>query len=85
MLTQKKSNQKTLVQKKAIAKQRSLSCQNAFSIALIICPLHQIFIIGNRRTFSAHPLAVHFVKGLPAFGALHYTTFMFTIACFLNN
>jgi hypothetical protein len=40
MLAQKKSNQKTLVQKKAIAVQRSLSCQNAYSIALVIIRLN---------------------------------------------
>ncbi|MFZ1560845.1 MAG: hypothetical protein WAT37_13010, partial [Saprospiraceae bacterium] len=31
-----------------------------------------------------HPLAVHFVKGFIAFGALHFTSFLFSIACFLN-
>ncbi len=40
ILAQKKNNQKTLVQKKAIAVQRSLSCQNAYSIALVIIRLN---------------------------------------------
>ena len=39
MPAQKKSNQKTLVQKKAIAKHHSLQSQNAFSIALIFINL----------------------------------------------
>ena len=36
----KKSKQKRPVQKKAIAKHRSLSCQNAYSIALVIIRLN---------------------------------------------
>jgi hypothetical protein len=80
----KKSKQKRPVQKKAIAKHRAFPSQNAFSIALIIFSLILIFYKGDRRTFPAHPLAVHYVKGF-AFGALHFTSFLFTIACFLND
>jgi hypothetical protein len=49
----KKSKQKRPVQKKAIAKHRSFSSQNAFSIALIIIRLFLIFCEGDRRTFDS--------------------------------
>jgi hypothetical protein len=48
------------------------SFSHAFSIALIIILLFLIFYKCDRRTFAAHPLAVHYVKGF-AFGALHFS------------
>jgi hypothetical protein len=59
----RKKYSKTLVQKKAIAEHRSFSLQNAFSIAIFDLSFI-FFMFGNRRTFLAHPLAVHLVKGL---------------------
>jgi hypothetical protein len=47
----KKSKQKRPVQKKAIAKHRSFSNQNAFSIAVCISILTFCAFYGNRRTF----------------------------------
>ena len=49
----KKSKQKRPVQKKAIAKHRSFSSQNAFSIALVIIRLFLLFCEGDRRTFGS--------------------------------
>jgi hypothetical protein len=47
----KKSKQKRPVQKKAIAKHRSFTKQNAFSIAISILFLTFYAFYGNRRTF----------------------------------
>jgi hypothetical protein len=43
-------------------------------------------MFGNRRTFLARPaMAGSLRQRLAAFGALHFTSFLFTIACFLND
>ena len=49
----KKSKQKRPVQRKAIAKHRSFSSQNAFSIALVIIRLFLFLCEGDRRTFGS--------------------------------
>jgi len=51
----KKSKQKRPVQKKAIAKHRSFSSQNAFSIVLVIIRLLLLlFCEDDRRTFGSY-------------------------------
>ena len=60
----------------------------SLSLMLSLLPFCAFFLdfcpsFGNRRNSPAHPaMRVHYVKGLSAFGALHYTSFMFSIACF---
>jgi hypothetical protein len=61
----KKSNQKTLVQKKAIAVHRSFSSQNAFSIALIMICLFISLKTGDRRTFDSSFTIACFLNGIP--------------------
>ncbi|MEY3422146.1 MAG: hypothetical protein RIR48_2449 [Bacteroidota bacterium] len=61
----KKSKQKRPVQKKAIAKHRAFSSQNAFSIALIIIRLFFVTHIGDRRTFDSSFTIACFLNDIP--------------------
>jgi len=51
---------KTLVQKKAIAKHRSFSSQNAYSIALIISDLRLICYMAIDALLTLHSLSLVF-------------------------
>jgi len=76
-----KKYSKTLVQKNAIAEHRSFSLQNAFSIAIFshsfkFCKCWAI------DALSCPPASGSLRQRLAAFGALHFTSFLFTIAVF---
>ena len=62
----KKSKQKRPVQKKAIAKHRSFSSQNAFSIVLVIIRLLLLlFCEDDRRTFGSTFTIACFLNDIP--------------------